>query len=172
MIDISYYRKMKNIDRLSMMFKNRPYNLLEHSYMVTVLFRRFASIEDVPYDMNVLDIVMNHDAVESVTTDLPWDIKNFSDKTKSAWSEIEKELISVHFQLEKYSDDNIKNSLNKRQHDLFKTCDVLDLLIFVKEEIDIGNNSDYIKKVYSNCLILLENIDSQFPKIKQYIKTL
>ena len=171
MISIIYYRKMKNIDRLSMMFKNRPYNLLEHQYMVLVLFRRFASLEDVQYDMNVLDIIMNHDSVEAVTGDLPWNVKNFSLKTKEAWEIIEEDVVDVHFQLEKYTDKEIKKSLNERQYDLFKMCDVLDLFIFVKEEIALGNTSKDMKKVEENCFKIFGSVKTKFPNIQKFIET-
>lgn len=168
-MDIKYYRKMKNIERLSMMFTNRKYNLLEHSYMVTVLFRKFASLEDVAYDMSVLDLVMNHDAVESVTSDLPWPVKSFSIKTSEAWGEIEKEVIKKNFQLEKYSDLNLKSGMTALQYELFKICDILDLWLFIKEEIAIGNRTIDILEVENNCKLLMSNVN-KFPHINKFIK--
>lgn len=169
-IDIKYYCKMRNIQRLSMMFTHRPYNLLEHQYLTTVLFRHFASLEDVPYDMNVLDLVMNHDCVESETSDLPWDIKNFSEETKKCWNIIEKEVCKKHFQLNRYSDENLKSGMTKLQHDLFKAVDTLDLMIFVSEEINLGNNTVAIRNVLHNCYEILNKIESQFPHVNEFIK--
>ena len=168
MIDIKYYRKMKNIDRLAQGYKNRSYNLLEHSYMVAMLFRHFASLEDVPYDMNVFDLVLHHDVVEVISADLPWPIKNFNDKTKEAWNIIEEEVIKKHFQLEKYSDENLKKGMTTLQYSLFKACDILDLYIFVKEEISLGNKAVFIKEVEKNCQEILGSLE--FPKIKKFIQ--
>ena len=170
MIDIKYYRKMRNVDRLAQGYKNRPYNLLEHSYMVAMLFRHFASLEDVSYDINVFDLVLYHDVVETISSDLPWPIKNFSDKTKEAWGVIEEEVIKEHFQLERYSDENLKKGMTNLQYSLFKACDILDLYIFVKEEIQLGNNTLFIKEVKKNCETILNSLEFQFPKIKKFIE--
>jgi len=171
MIDIKYYRKMKNIDRMAMGFKNRPYNLLEHCYGVGMLFRHFASLENVPYDINVWDIVLHHDIVEVETTDLPYTIKNFSQVTKQAWEEIEDELVSRHFQLEPYSDAEIKSSLTPLQFALFKACDMLDLWIFCKEEQAIGNKTRFVQEIVDNCIKVLNSLEFKFTKIIKFVET-
>ena len=155
-MDIQYYLKCRNVERLSQVYIHQSYNLMSHQWMTGMLFKHFASLEDVPYDINAWDIVLKHDLLETISTDLPWPIKNFNDKTKDSWGIIENELISKHFQLEKYSDENIKKSLNERQYALFKVVDVLDLWIFVKEEISIGNNSKQIKEVEENCIKIID----------------
>ena len=169
-MEISYYRKLKNIDRLQSVPKQRNYNLLEHQYMVGMLFRHFASKEDIAYDIKVWDLVLNHDILESVTIDLPWNIKNFSSKTKEAWGIIEEELISKHFQLQRYSDKALKSGMTPIQFALFKVCDTLDLLIFVKEEQALGNNTDEINEVEENCYKIMDSLEFKFPKIKQFIQ--
>lgn len=171
-MEIAYYRKMRNIDRLSMMYKTRRYNLLEHQYMVTVLFRHFASKEDIPYGINELDLILHHDAVESVTSDLSWEVKNFNKIVKESWEIIEQQLCSKHFQLNKYSDENLVGGLNDIQYKLFKACDVLDLLIFVKEEISYGNKSLDIVNVLNNCFMLLEKYADGFPKLSAFVEDL
>lgn len=170
-MDIQYYLKCRNVERLSQVYIHRNYNLMSHQWMTGMLFRHFASLEDVPYDINVWDIVLNHDILETISTDLPWPIKNFSDKTKDAWSVIENELINKHFQLLKYSDENIKKSLNARQFALFKMCDILDLWLFVKEEISIGNNSKQIKEVEENCYKIFDSIEFKFHNIIKFIES-
>ena len=58
---------MKDIQRLPNTPHHRGYNLLEHGLVVGMLFRWFASEEDVAYDINVFDKVLLHDYVESVS---------------------------------------------------------------------------------------------------------
>lgn len=169
-MDIRYYRKMKNVQRLGMIHVNRSYNLLEHCYMTAMLFKHFASLEDVPYDMDVFDIILHHDVVEVETTDLPHPIKNFSPKVKEAWEEIENEVTKRHHQLNRYSDKNIKLGLTQRQFDLFKVCDTIDLLIFVREEIAIGNRTKDILEVEKNCLSILDNIQTYFPHAVKFVQ--
>lgn len=172
MIDIKYYQKCRNIQRLNGVYTQRDYNLMEHQWMVGVLFRQFASLEDVSYDINVWDIILKHDLVETITMDLPWPVKNFNNETKEAWETIEKEIGKEHFQFEQYSDESIKSNLNPRQFALFKACDTLDLLIFVKEEIEFGNDSKEMLEVERNCLKILGSLEFKFPKIYKFIQTL
>lgn len=168
-MDIRYYRKMKNINRLSMMFINRPYNLIEHQWMTGILFKHFAELEEIPFDMKVFDLVLKHDSLESETSDLPFPIKNFSHKTKEAWNIIESEVITKNYELERYSDENIKKGMTPVQFDLFKACDILDLLIFVREEISIGNKSKDILHVEENCIKILDSIETKFNHITKFL---
>ena len=71
---------MKDIQRLPNTPHHRGYNLLEHGLVVGMLFRWFASEEDVSYDINVWDKVLMHDYVESVTGDLNACVKKFNVK--------------------------------------------------------------------------------------------
>lgn len=168
---INYYRKCKNIDRLSSSFKHRGYNLLEHMYMVTVLFKYFASKEDVSYGVYELDLILNHDILESESMDLIYPIKNLNEKTKKSWKIIEDEVTNVNPKLKRYSDKAIKEGLSELQYALFKVCDTLDLLIFVKEEISMGNNTKSMKTVYSNCLKIIDNQKFNFNSVKKFIES-
>lgn len=170
MIEIKYYQACRGVKRMGNIFTLRPYNILEHQYIVGMLFRNFASKEDVPYDINVWDIVLNHDIIEAVTQDLPWPVKNFNPVTKEAWQTIENEILKSHPQLCKYSDEEMKKRLNERQHALMKACDTLDLFIFVKEEQKYGNCSKEILEVEQNCLRILEGLKFKFPKIQKFIE--
>lgn len=167
-MDINYYRKCKNIRRLQGTFIHREYNLLEHQYMVAVLFKNFASIEDISFDFNVFDKILHHDILEVETTDLIYTVKNFNEKTKQAWQDIENEILLKHFQLRKYSDHSIKSSLTENQFELFKVCDLLDLWIFCKEEKTAGNNNKQILEVISNCENLILN---KFDSVTKFINT-
>jgi len=171
MIDFVYFRAMKDVDRLSGVSKLRNYNLLEHSFMVATYFKMFASLEDVPYSMIELDMVMNHDILESVTGDLSYEVKNFSDKTKKCWYEIEQEILTKDFQLQRYSDSNIKGTLNERQFALFKFCDIFDLWVFLYEEITLGNNNHRIVEIKERCEYILSEKREMFPKAYKIFKT-
>ena len=148
---IRYYRRMKNVDRMSGTIKHRPYSLLEHQYMVAVLFRIFASRENVAYDMQVFDLILNHDNLEAVTGDLVYPVKNASNKTRECWDTIEEEILKLHPVLERYSDNNLREGMTELQRNLFKACDYLDLWIFLKEEIALGNASRDIVEMLGNC---------------------
>jgi len=148
--------------------KHRSYNLLEHQFMVAVLFRMFAAKEDVAYNMQVFDLVLNHDNLEAITGDLVYPVKNASGKTRLAWEIIEKEIVAIHPKLERYSDENIKEGMTELQRKLFKACDYLDLWIFLKEEVALGNSSKDILGMISNCERL---IPKDFKSVNKFMET-
>jgi 5'-deoxynucleotidase YfbR-like HD superfamily hydrolase len=162
---------MKDIQRLPNTPHHRGYNLLEHGLVVGMLFRWFASEEDVSYDINVWDKVLMHDYVESVTGDLNACVKKFNGKTAEAWDIIEHEICEGDSVLFPYSDRVIKESMTEMQYRLFKCCDYLDLWIFCKNEVALGNNTQKIHSVMKHCNELLEKYSDNwnyFKSIKKF----
>lgn len=165
---IDYLKRCKNIERLGLYYKIRSYNLLEHQYMTAMLFRQFASLEDVSYSMQEFDLVLCHDIVETVTMDLSYEVKNVTPEAKEAWDTIEKAVTKLHPRLDRYSDTNLKSGLNERQHKLFKSCDLLDLFIFCIDEYKLGNRSEDIQRVLENCRKLIPAYG--FPHVIEYMR--
>lgn len=167
--------KMRDVQRLAGKPIIKPYSLMEHCYYVAMLFKHFASRCDIPYSMDVFDLVLKHDLVEVVTGDLAYPVKNFSEETHSAWDVIETSL-AKHYGLENYSGYSLKERMTKGQYDLFKLCDILDLYIFVLREKSLGNNTEEIKEVENNChkiiSSILENSGSKFDSFVKYYKSL
>lgn len=153
---IEYYRKLMNIDRLAGKFKLRKYDLAQHSYYTAILFSEFAKLEDISYDTSVLEMILSHDMMEVITTDLPWTCKNLSEKTKECWNIIEEESANAFPEFKKYSDEALKSCMTKEQHELFKCCDYLELFLFIHEERQLGNNTEGMLDVYNNCINLIK----------------
>lgn len=149
--------KMRDVQRLAGRPIHKPYSLMEHCYYVGMLFKHFASKCDVPYSMEVFDLVLKHDLVEVVTGDLVYPVKNFSKETQDAWDLIERAL-AESYGLEKYANDALKNAMTKGQYELFKLCDILDLYIFVLREKSLGNNTEEIEIVIGNCHKIINGI--------------
>lgn len=150
-MNIKYYRRQKNVNRLGTIAITRPYNLLEHSYMVTVLFCHFAKLEGIPYDVDTIDRIMHHDIVETITGDLPYPIKHSSSLTEEAWAMIEKDAIKDHPDLKPYTDEVMESVFTAEQLKLFKMCDLLDLWIFLKEEYSMGNSTTACIEIIDRC---------------------
>lgn len=167
--DIQNLYRMSNIERFTGTFHHQKYNITEHCYRTAILFKLFASIEDVPYGMYEFDIVLQHDIVETLTGDLIYPVKNFSDKTKEAWAIIEEELTAGKG-IGRYTDENIKKALNYSQFKLFKCCDYLELLIYCASEIILGNNSSEIIETKNKCITLIKEYGKEFPNILTYIQ--
>lgn len=149
--------KMKQIQRLPNVPHHRGYNILEHGFVVGMLFRWFASQEDVAYDINIWDKVLMHDYAESFTGDLNYCVKNFNETTAKAWGVIENEVCSGDATLKPYSDEAIKACMNDRQYRLFKICDYLDLWIFCMQEKALGNTTKSNEDVIDNCWKLIRH---------------
>lgn len=157
---------MKNIERLSNVPHHRGYNLLEHGLVTGMLFRWFASQEDVAYDINVFDKVLLHDYVESVTGDLNYLVKHHNQTTKEAWDVVEKEVCGDSVVLRDYTDKEIEKQLTPMQFKLFKICDYLDLWIFCKQEYALGNRCRSLLECIHNCEIMIWDITGGFTKFK------
>lgn len=161
---------MKDIQRLPNTPHHRGYNLLEHSLVVGMLFRWFATEENIAYDMNVFDKVLMHDYVESITGDLNACVKKFNERTAKAWDIIESEVCKSNTVLAPYTDEAIRASMTEEQHGLFKMCDYLDLWIFCRNEIALGNTTTKITECLHNCETLMSRISMQWQRYKSIAK--
>lgn len=165
---IEQYTKLKNVFRMSTTNTIKPYNVFEHSFGVLVLFKIIADQNNVEYTIETLDIVMNHDIVESITGDLVYTVKKFNEKTSLSWSEIEKEL-TKNTEYEKYSDENIKNKLNDEQYSLLKCCDTLDLYMYLHEEWCSGNRRREILNMATKCKEIIWSLPHRFTQSAEII---
>lgn len=164
---IKKQRKMLNFQRLAGTRKIRSYNLAEHSYFVGLMFQDFADTFGIEYTTSTLGVVFRHDFMEVFTTDLPYQVKNLNDITKSAWGTIEDQATRSHQAigvLGLYTDEEIKEFLNAEQLCLLKWCDMLELVLFCLEERAMGNNGRDISNVLENC----ENILNSDYFLKSY----
>lgn len=166
---IEHLRQMKNLNRFNGKFIFRSYNLLEHSFGVAALFVQFAKEEGIEINSHVIDLVMNHDMPEVVTTDLLHPIKHFSTETLQAWEVIEGELLEEHEELSCYSGKNMKLVLTEQQYRLFKACDYFDLFLFCREEINLGNNDPEINSAFYKCISMIK--DCGLPKVLATLKS-
>lgn len=166
---LNSYRKMANIQRLSGTFKHRSYNLLEHSFMVQAYFKYFAKQEQIDYNLAVLDLVANHDILETETGDLIQPVKALSEETANCWNGIEECVAEAFPHLKVYSDANLHKGMNRQQFRLFKEVDLLDLYVFCLEELRIGNQTDAICKIIHHCDERFTREDYPFLSIQEYI---
>jgi 5'-deoxynucleotidase YfbR-like HD superfamily hydrolase len=168
MISISDYRKMLYINRIPGVYKTRNYNLAEHSYFVAILFIRFAKEEGFILTSEMIEAVLNHDVVETITADLPHHVKNHSQVTKDAWASIEAELVASYPEFSEYADEALDKVLG-HTHRLFKACDILELYIFCTEERVHGNKNPFILKVLNKCKALLDK-ELAFKSISEFLE--
>lgn len=166
-VDILY--RMSHVERFTGTFHHQRYSIAEHCYRTAVLFRWFASIENVAYTMQEFNMVLMHDVVEAVTGDLLYPVKHHSEETNRAWALIEKE-VTEGTDLKKYTDEEIKNSMTELQFNLFKCCDYLELLIYCYRENECGNISEQINATRDKCISLIREYGRDFKHLLEFIE--
>lgn len=165
-------RKMKTVERLAGTLKIKNYSLVDHSYFVALLFQAFAEIEKIEYSVQDFTYILRHDLLESLTSDLIFPVKNFSQETKNAWRKIEQEI----WEKEKdshnclFTDKQLKELLPPFVYSLFKDCDLLELLLFCYEEMQLGNRSKNILYIAETLIEFLEK--SNFSSIRSFIENI
>lgn len=162
-------RKMVTVDRLSGTHKIKRYSLAEHSYFVALLFQILAEEEKIEYSLKDFSLIMRHDLIEVITSDLIFPVKNFSEKTEKAWGEIEQEL--YNFNKEKFlclpTDKSLEEELPPLVFHLFKDCDMLELLLFCYEEEKLGSKVKTVRIIIEALTKSLE--DSAFNSVRRII---
>lgn len=177
---ISNIRKMNNIDRLSLVMKHRKYSITEHCFHTAMLFQKFCIEMNVEYTLNDLNLILLHDILETKTSDLPYIVKNFNEKTRAAWDMIEKEIVNYcclqenHTSLFYYYDETICRILGEEKYRIFKLCDLLELFEFIDEEISLGNKTKDIIEIYGRCICIIRDLCSQneqkLKPVKDYLE--
>lgn len=164
------HRIMSNIDRLATTMKIRKYSLAEHSYYVAAMFEDFARQELIKYTTQDMYLIMRHDYLETLTSDLIFPVKKLSAITEECWDEIEREVIkdeNEYYGHTLISDQQLKEKLDPTIYALMKDCDQLDLFLFCMEEIQMGNANSEIKRIVR---ILKDNLSkSLFWSVKDFV---
>lgn len=150
---IKLLKKMKDVQRLSGTKIIKSYCLAEHCYYTGLLFKEIAEKELIEYTNRELYFVLTHDLPEVVTGDMLYPAKQI---IKEEWKKLEYEIIKeLNPGLINYTEEMAEKYFTEETWKLFRACDTLELLLFLQEEISLGNNSVDIMKVHTKCYDLL-----------------
>ena len=117
------------VDRLHTMHKTRPYSVAEHSWNIWMLIHQ---LDPSVLDMGLTQHIMFHDVAEHWVGDLPAPMKWYRPVLNHECELVEIEII--------HKLENLcTNDLTKYQLELFKFCDMMELLLFCREEEWRGN---------------------------------
>lgn len=156
MLKISDYLRMGFVERLSGVFHLRKYDLIHHSFLVAILFERFAKMEGIPITSDSLSAVMHHDVFETVTGDLSYVVKNYNKTTKNSWEKIEHQMLDKESRFCDFTDEKMKEVLSEEQFRLFKSCDLFELWIYIVNEYCLGNHHSDIIEIKDRCREIIE----------------
>ncbi|HQL66929.1 MAG TPA: HD domain-containing protein [Caldisericia bacterium] len=171
-LKISDYLRMFHVERLSGVFHIRKYDLVHHSFLVGILFERFAKKEGIEISAQALSSVLHHDVFETVTGDLSYVVKNYSRTTKKSWEKIEDEMLKRESRFSDCTDEHMKSVLSPLQFTLFKSCDLFELWIFIVNEYLFGNHHNDIVEIMKRCEEIIEGygIPSVIAEMYEYKK--
>lgn len=172
------YRRMRQIRRCNTFPTVNPIDVAQHSYYVTMLAMALSdeyntwaeeyNLEFHPLDFDnnyelvntekVLRKALLHDTEESITSDIPWNIKHMNDDinfalTKAIDERIDKayegtKTMEMYHQLGKACKDGLEGQV-------VNIADMLELAIYCWEEVVMGNH--YLKSMLNKCLRLIDS---------------
>jgi 5'-deoxynucleotidase YfbR-like HD superfamily hydrolase len=157
--------KMKNVLRCAGVPTIKPYNVAQHCFYTGLLFKYLADIEGLEIGKEDMMHVFLHDILETVTGDILFPAKHLSVNTEQFWTAIEIEVVQMKaMHLHPYCDDH--HFEDKSAHQLFKDCDLLELLSFCMEEIRYGNTHHEIIQICDLCHSYLDR--STFAAVRSF----
>ena len=164
------HRRMNNIERLSSSPKIQRYPLSVHSYFVACMFEDFARQEGITYSTDDMYYVMRHDFMEIFSADLIYPVKNLNEATQKAWDLIEHEVKKKHEAslVSLCTDEELKEKLSDSVYTLMRVCDTLELVLFCREEVLLGNVNEYIYAIINTCKKDL--LSCPFPSVREFVE--
>lgn len=124
-------RALSHVWRWNFHPRVRQESVAEHSYWTAIYAVRLLdrlNISAAQY-VDAIQYALYHDAEEAITGDLPWPVKR-----GKAWKDVHKEACS------EINDPCLGGSLREDVKASIKAADLFSALVFVDEEVYMGNN--------------------------------
>lgn len=172
------YRRMKSIRRCNTFPVVNPIDVAQHSYYVTMLamalsdeYNTYADehnlgfhLLDVENQMPLLNIevvlrkALLHDTEESITSDIPWNVKHMNEEVHKAIESAINQRIDKAYEGTKTME--LYHKLGKECKEGFEgqivdLADMMELAIYCYEELAMGNH--YMKSLLDKCLRLMDS---------------
>ena len=155
--DISYVasyslRRLDNIIRYNNRMKCHTQTVAAHSYYVSYTMLRLLEIVDLPHDIKykLLSYCLIHDAAEIHIGDMPHDVKAANPELKDMLERFEDDFF-IQSGLSGIA-SIIKDDYQKIKYNLFKLCDLMDVFMYAKEEIYLGNQTLEMSNILSQAV--------------------
>ena len=181
--DVSYVssyslRRLDNIIRYNNRIKCHTQTVAAHSYYVSYTMMRLLELVDLPYETKykLLSYSLIHDAAEIHVGDMPHDVKAAYPKIKEMLEQFEDDFY-IQSGLSDIS-NIIKDDYQKIKYNLFKLCDLMDVFMYAKEELYLGNETLEMSHILSqsiedcNTIVKALRFYNVIPKDFNFIKFL
>lgn len=169
-------RRLRNIKRCNNYPTIISEDVAQHSYYVTMLSWAIASeyndnvaahnMNYHPYDdentmerVETCKVIMKslcHDIPESITSDIPYNVKHFNSQINSLIKDVEINIVNEKFQGEfmQYISKYVTEAKDDFEGKFVAIADMLELAIYCSEEVQIGNRN--MIPLLNKCVELLE----------------
>ena len=145
-------RRLDNIIRYNNRIKCHTQTVAAPSYYVSYTMMRLLELVDLPHDIKykLLSYCLIHDAAEIHVGDMPHDVKAAYPKIKEMLEQFEDDFY-IQSGLSDVA-NVIKDDYQKIKYNLFKLCDLMDVFMYAKEEIYLGNQTLEMSNILSQAV--------------------
>ena len=145
-------RRLDNIIRYNNRIKCHTQTVAAHSYYVSYTMMRLLELVDLPHDIKykLLSYCLIHDAAEIHVGDMPHDVKAAYPKIKEMLEQFEEDFY-IQSGLSDVA-NVIRDDYQKIKYNLFKLCDLMDVFMYAKEEIYLGNQTLEMSNILSQAV--------------------
>ena len=173
------YRRLKTIHRCNNFLKINKEDVAQHSYFTAILCMSIGdelNSKGFNVDMELLlRKALLHDTDEAITSDIPYNVKNFSMEFKQEINTVLSKLAECA-----YKDTGMMSKYNKicseakqgLEGEILDIADMLELSIYCFEEIRMGNM--FMRGLFDKSIYLVENkrIFKESDLVKDFVKFL
>ena len=175
---LAYLSRMKYVRRWGLMRNTTQENVMEHSYMVSLIAHMLSEITNKRYNGNVniekvLLMALYHEAAEVLTGDLPTPVKYFDPEIRESYAKIENAATDALFNLlpEDLSNgfkDYFYPDKNSMEWKIVKAADKIAAYIKCAEEHRMGNTEfttakeDIYKEIEKSPLLCVKDFINEF----------
>lgn len=169
-------RRLNNIQRCMTFPVTRTETVASHSCFVSMLCSVVGREYNTTYEDNVdmgvlLEKAIFHDSEEAYTSDIPWNVKHFSEEVhKSIEDMISSRLDEIFEDCSFVSDlhEVIVECKSGLEGSIVNLCDMIELGLYCYDELNMGNNNMLllgikalnIIKTYDKKLLVLKSVSS------------
>lgn len=147
--------QMQGIIRYSNRQRIKDEDLAQHSFSVAYYCFQICDELKIPEDIRNEAIAMAiiHDIGEVFTSDLPHDIKYANPELKELCDKLEAKYID---EISCIRDiwHKMEDNPDSVQKCIVKLADTMSVLAYCKRELDLGNNTEAMKTIYSDAKVL------------------
>ena len=172
----AFLKRMRFINRWSLMRNTETENIQEHSLEVAMVAHNLAALKNEYFggelDINkVAVIAMYHEVSEIFTGDMPTPIKYFDPKLRALYGEIEtlaqeKMLTTLPEQLQSVYRPIIVDAESSPEWTIVKAADIISGYMKCVTELKAGN--DEFKEAHDTILVKLKNLN--MPEVDMFLE--